>query len=102
MLTPPVVIKERAQRGDRNESRQHDRNLTKGEKAGQRKLTKRVLEDQMRSKMQNLWEDVQSAEEGIAGGNMGALERFIYAAGTMVENYRLAKGNFTKNRVSRL
>lgn len=63
-------------------------------------MTKAVLEEQMKLKMQSLWEEVQEAEAGIAEGDMGALERFIYAAGTMVENYRLARSNFTKSRVS--
>jgi len=63
-------------------------------------LSKRVLEDQLRSKMQALWSEVQGAEEGIEQGDIGALERFVEAAGTMIENYRLSKGNFTKARVS--
>lgn len=50
--------------------------------------------------MQILWSEVQAAEEGIEEGDLGALDRFIYAAGTMIENFRLAKSNFNKNRVS--
>ncbi len=73
---------------------------SKAEKAAARTLNKRVLEDQMRSKMEESWAEVKSAEEGIDEGDLGALDRFIYAAGTMIENFRLAKSNFTKNRVS--
>ncbi|WRT64759.1 uncharacterized protein IL334_001693 [Kwoniella shivajii] len=72
--------------------------LNKAEKAANKKLTKRVLEDQMRSQMQNLWQDVQDAEKGIDEGDIGALDRFIAAAGTMIENYRLNRGNFSKSR----
>ncbi|KAK8847416.1 hypothetical protein IAR55_005274 [Kwoniella newhampshirensis] len=72
--------------------------LTKSERAANKKLTKRVLEDQMRSQMQNLWQDVQDSELGTEQGDVGALDRFIQAAGTMIENYRLNKGNFTKSR----
>ncbi|ORX38805.1 hypothetical protein BD324DRAFT_655212, partial [Kockovaella imperatae] len=72
--------------------------MSKSEKVGQRKLTKRVLEEQMKTTMQSLWEDVQAAEEGIANGDLQALDRFIDAAGTMVENFRLAKANFNKTR----
>lgn len=95
------MIKQRAQveRTD-EEARRKGRGPSKSEKAGQRRLTKAVLEEQMKLKMQSLWEEVQEAEAGIAEGDMGALERFIYAAGTMVENYRLARSNFTKSRVS--
>ena len=75
------------------------RSISKSEKAAAQKLTKRVLEDQMRLKMQSLWLDVQAAEVGIDEGKQGALDRLIYAAGTMIENFRLAKGNFNKNRV---
>lgn len=74
--------------------------MTKVEKAGERTLTKRVLEDQMRTRMQELWEQVQTAEAEIQEGHPTALDRFIEAAGTMVENFRLAKSNFGKNRVS--
>ena len=81
-------------------SRGRGKALTKSEKAGQRKLTKRVLEEQMKSTMQSLWQDVRAAEEGIANGAIEALDNFIEAAGTMVENFRLAKSNFTKSRVS--
>ncbi|WWC86899.1 uncharacterized protein L201_001778 [Kwoniella dendrophila CBS 6074] len=71
---------------------------TRAEKAANKKLTKRILEDQMRSQMQNLWKDVQDAERGIEEGDIGALDRFISAAGTMIENYRLNRGNFSKSR----
>ncbi|WWC67957.1 uncharacterized protein I206_101876 [Kwoniella pini CBS 10737] len=71
---------------------------TKAEKAAKKKLTKRILEDQMRSQMQNLWKDVQDAEKGIEEGDIGALDRFISAAGTMIENYRMNRGNFSKSR----
>ncbi|WVQ98069.1 hypothetical protein IAU59_005191 [Kwoniella sp. CBS 9459] len=72
--------------------------LNKAEKAANKRLTKRVLEDQMRTQMQNLWLDVQDAERGIDNGEAGALDRFISAAGTMIENYRLNRGNFSKSR----
>lgn len=75
---------------------------TKREKTVKRGLTKRILEDQMRQRMTELWEEVQAAEAAIDGGGDGfsvALDRFIAAAGTMVENFRLARGNFGKNRV---
>ncbi|OCF32590.1 hypothetical protein I317_00359 [Kwoniella heveanensis CBS 569] len=72
--------------------------LNKAEKAANKRLTKRVLEDQMRTQMQNLWLDVQEAERGIDEGEAGALDRFISAAGTMIENYRLNRGNFSKSR----
>lgn len=54
----------------------------------------------MRGRMQGLWADVISAEEGIGNGEPGALDKFIYSAGTMIETFRLAKSNFGKNRVS--
>jgi general transcription factor 3C polypeptide 3 (transcription factor C subunit 4) len=54
----------------------------------------------MRGRMQGLWADVVSAEEGIGNGEPGALDKFIYSAGTMIETFRLAKSNFGKNRVS--
>lgn len=73
---------------------------SKAEKAAARKLNKRVLEDQMRGRMQGLWADVVSAEDGIGNGEPGALDKFIYSAGTMIETFRLAKSNFGKNRVS--
>ncbi|WVF69789.1 hypothetical protein IAT40_004568 [Kwoniella sp. CBS 6097] len=72
--------------------------LNKAEKAANKRLTKRVLEDQMRTQMKNLWLDVQDAERGIDEGEAGALDRFISAAGTMIENYRLNRGNFSKSR----
>lgn len=61
---------------------------------------KRVLEAQAAYSMQGLWEDVQKAEDGINNGDPWALDKFIHAAGTMIETFRLAKSNFTKNRVS--
>lgn len=66
------------------------------------RMNKRVLETQAAYTMQGLWEDVQKAEEGINNGDPWALDKFIHAAGTMIETFRLAKSNFTKNRVSRL
>jgi general transcription factor 3C polypeptide 3 (transcription factor C subunit 4) len=54
----------------------------------------------MRGRMQGLWADVLAAEEGIGKGEPGALDSFTYSAGTMIETYRLARGNFGKNRVS--
>jgi general transcription factor 3C polypeptide 3 (transcription factor C subunit 4) len=53
----------------------------------------------MKQKMHALWDEVRTAEEAIGEGVHGALERFILAAGTMVENFRLARSNFDKNRV---
>lgn len=70
----------------------------KGEKGA--RLNKRVLETQAAYTMQGLWEDVQKAEDGINNGDPWALDKFIHAAGTMIETFRLAKSNFTKNRVS--
>ncbi|OCF58798.1 hypothetical protein L486_03288 [Kwoniella mangroviensis CBS 10435] len=75
-----------------------DDQATRAERSANKKLTKRILEDQMRSQMQNLWKDVQDAERGIEEGDIGALDRFISAAGTMIENYRLNRGNFSKSR----
>jgi general transcription factor 3C polypeptide 3 (transcription factor C subunit 4) len=75
---------------------------SKAEKKASRKLAKRVLEDQLRAKMQQLWEEVREAEAGIESGDAGALDRFVGAAGLMIENFRLAKHNFGKNRVSRV
>lgn len=49
--------------------------------------------------MASLWEEVQEAERGINEGEPWALDKFIHSAGTMVETFRLAKSNFTKNRV---
>lgn len=72
---------------------------TKG-KAG--RMNKRVLETQAAHTMQGLWEDVQKAEDGINNGDPWALDKFIHSAGTMIETFRLAKSNFTKNRVSRI
>lgn len=69
------------------------------ERDAERKLTKAVLADQMKQKMQALWDEVRMAEDAIGEGVDGALERFILAAGTMVENFRLARSNFDKNRV---
>lgn len=64
------------------------------------RMGKKAYEEQMRDQMQQLWNDVCVAEEGIDSGDLGALDTFIQAAGTMIENYRMAKGNFTKSRVS--
>lgn len=71
------------------------------ERDAERRLTKAVLADQMKQKMQALWDEVRMAEEAIGEGVDGALERFILAAGTMVENFRLARSNFDKTRVRR-
>ena len=79
-----------------------EKSMSKSEKAGQRKLTKRIMEDQMRSTMESLWQEVQAAEAGIQENEAGALDRYIQAAGTMIENFRLAKGNFGKSRVSHI
>ncbi|ODO08005.1 hypothetical protein I350_03588 [Cryptococcus amylolentus CBS 6273] len=62
------------------------------------KVSKRVLEDQMRSQMQSLWLDVQAAERGTMEGEEGAVDRFVEAAGVLVENYRMDRSNFGKNR----
>ena len=98
--SPLAVLRERAQR-DKEKPLRRDAGISKSDKSASQKLTKGVLEDQMRTRMHSFWEDVKTAEEGIDNGDMGALDDFIYAAGTMIENYRLAKGNFAKNRVSR-
>lgn len=66
------------------------------------RMNKRVLETQAAYTMQGLWDDVQKAEDGINNGDPWALDKFIHAAGTMIETFRLAKSNFTKNRVSGL
>lgn len=65
----------------------------------EQRLTKRVLENQATATMASLWEEVQEAEQGINEGEPWALDKFIHSAGTMVETFRLAKSNFTKNRV---
>jgi general transcription factor 3C polypeptide 3 (transcription factor C subunit 4) len=62
------------------------------------RLNKRVLEAQASTTMKGLWQDVREAEEGINNGEAWALDKFIHSAGTMIETYRLAKSNFTKNR----
>lgn len=64
------------------------------------RVSKRMLEEQLRSQMQNLWADVQEAERGTMEGEEGALERFVESAGLLIENYRMDRSNFTKNRVS--
>lgn len=74
--------------------------MTKADKTASQKLNKKILEEQMKQKMRQMWEEVQEAEAGIAEGDLGALDRFIFAAGTMIENFRFAKSNFRKNRVS--
>ena len=73
--------------------------MTKAEQVGERKLTRAVLEGQIRDQMQALWLAAQEAEAEIGQGSPSALDDFIQAAGTMVENFRLAKNNFTKSRV---
>jgi general transcription factor 3C polypeptide 3 (transcription factor C subunit 4) len=74
---------------------------SKADKAATQTLNKRILEQQMSTTMQELWQQVQSAEQGITSdpAEEGALDRFVMAAGTMIENYRLARSNFTKGRV---
>ncbi|KIY33595.1 general transcription factor 3C polypeptide 3 (transcription factor C subunit 4) [Cryptococcus gattii E566] len=62
------------------------------------RISKRMLEEQLRSQMQNLWADVQDAERGTMEGEEGALERFVESAGLLIENYRMDRSNFTKNR----
>ncbi|KLT39056.1 TPR-like protein [Cutaneotrichosporon oleaginosum] len=80
---------------------QHGDSLPSGDgthkgKAG--RMNKRVLETQAAYTMQGLWDDVQKAEEGINNGDPWALDKFIHSAGTMIETFRLARSNFTKNR----
>lgn len=53
----------------------------------------------MRQKMVALWEDVNDAEASLELQEAGALDRFIYCAGTLVENHRLARRMFSKDRV---
>jgi general transcription factor 3C polypeptide 3 (transcription factor C subunit 4) len=74
---------------------------SKADRSATQTLNKRILEQQMSDTMQDLWRQVQSAEEGITSDppEEGALDRFVMAAGTMIENYRLARSNFTKGRV---
>lgn len=74
---------------------------SKADQKATRRLTKKILEDQMRERMDGLWTQVHQAEEGIAEGQPGALDQFIFAAGTMIETFRLARRNFGKNRVGR-
>jgi len=76
------------------------RKISRAEREGEKRLTKAVLADQMKQKMQLLWEEVQAAEAEIGEGVAGALDRFISAGGTMVENFRMARSNFGKNKVS--
>ncbi|EIW71252.1 hypothetical protein TREMEDRAFT_27203, partial [Tremella mesenterica DSM 1558] len=74
------------------------RGPSKGDRSAEGMFTRRMLEEEMHSLMQSLWKDVQAAEEGIANGEVGALDKFVYAAETMVENFRVARNNFGKNR----
>lgn len=46
-----------------------------------------------------LWEDVKYAEQGVTDGMSGAIDAFIEASGDMIEIFRMAKGNFGKDRV---
>jgi hypothetical protein len=61
-----------------------------------------MLEDQMRQKMVSLWQEVLEAERSLVEGDVGALDMFIQAAGTMIDNHRMAKHMFSRNRVSLL
>ena len=74
--------------------------MSRTEKATHRTLTKRMLEDQMRQKMVSLWQEVLAAEKALDEGDVGALDAFILAAGTMIDNHRMAKQMFTRHRVS--
>ncbi|WVN89418.1 uncharacterized protein L203_104641 [Cryptococcus depauperatus CBS 7841] len=62
------------------------------------KISRRTLEDQMKSQMHNLWLDVQDAERRTMQGEEGALDRFVESAGVLVENYRMDRSNFSKSR----
>lgn len=59
-----------------------------------------MLEDQMRQKMVSLWQEVLRAEQALDEGDVDALGMFIEAAGTMIDNHRMAKHMFTRHRVS--
>jgi len=49
--------------------------------------------------MVSLWEEVLDAERMLDDGDVGALDMFIQAAGTMIDNHRMAKHMFTRHRV---
>lgn len=53
----------------------------------------------MRSTMVSLWEEVLDAERMLDDGDVGALEMFIQAAGTMIDNHRMAKHMFKRDKV---
>lgn len=53
----------------------------------------------MRQKMVSLWQEVLEAERALDEGDVGALDMFIQAAGTMIDNHRMAKHMFGRNRV---
>jgi hypothetical protein len=71
----------------------------KNERIANAKLNKQLMQSQAQGTMERLWTDARSAEAGIEAGEPGALDLFVDAAGTMIETYRLARGNFGKNRV---
>jgi hypothetical protein len=59
-----------------------------------------MLEDQMRQKRVSLWQEVLEAEKALDEGDVDALGWFIEAAGTMIDNHRMAKHMFGRHRVS--
>ncbi|WOO80159.1 Transcription factor tau subunit sfc4 [Vanrija pseudolonga] len=71
----------------------------KGERApAERKATKISLQQQMADTMKRLFQDAEAAEEQLNEGEPWALEAFTEAADRMIETFRLAKSNFSKNR----
>jgi general transcription factor 3C polypeptide 3 (transcription factor C subunit 4) len=94
-VTNIPVLRRRAQQGS---SRSHPK-ASRADKAAQRNLTKRMLEDQMRQTMGSLWQEVLVAEQMLDDGDVGALDMFIQSAGTMIDNHRMAKHMFTRHRV---
>ncbi|KAK4684844.1 general transcription factor 3C polypeptide 3 (transcription factor C subunit 4), partial [Tremellales sp. Uapishka_1] len=95
------VLKGRSHREKKDKDKDKDTlttRLSKAERQATQKLTKRVLESRAEETMSSLWLDVKTAEAGIESGDLGALDNFLHAAGTMIETYRLAKSNFGKSR----
>ena len=96
-LTLLVVLRRRAQQGPApplNKPR-----VSRTDRTAHRVFTKRMLEDQMRQKMVSLWQEVLEAEKALDDGDVDALGAFISAAGTMIDNHRMAKHMFTRHRV---
>ncbi|KAL1412045.1 transcription factor TFIIIC subunit tfc4 [Vanrija albida] len=64
----------------------------------ERKATKISLQQQMADTMKRLFQDAELAEQQLNEGEPWALEAFTEAADRMIETFRLAKSNFSKNR----